>query len=248
MWPFRTRTAFTELGFSTDIHSHILPGVDDGFRTEDQSLAALRELNAMGVRRMILTPHIFPELYEANTPERIRGRFSGFSEKAAACGVECRIAGEHMVYPGIEPGFKSETAGEVLSLGGGHVLIEMSYAYESQNIREFIFHLNAAGFHPVLAHPERYLFYPEGSEDLDVLADMDTEFQLNILSLGGFYGRQAMEKAVYLLEKGAYSYLGTDLHSLSQINQLKSLRIEKKHLPAVEKLIAGNEALWNVTG
>ena len=63
MGPFRTRTAFTELGFSTDIHSHILPGVDDGFRTEDQSLAALRELNAMGVRRMILTPHIFPELY-----------------------------------------------------------------------------------------------------------------------------------------------------------------------------------------
>ena len=238
MWPFRTRTAFTELGFSTDIHSHILPGVDDGFRTEDQSLAALRELNAMGVRRMILTPHIFPELYEANTPERIRGRFSGFSEKAAACGVECRIAGEHMVYPTLI----AAAVGEHFGLT---VLIEMSYAYESQNIREFIFHLNAAGFHPVLAHPERYLFYPEGSEDLDVLADMDTEFQLNILSLGGFYGRQAMEKAVYLLEKGAYSYLGTDLHSLSQINQLKSLRIEKKHLPAVEKLIAGNEALWN---
>ena len=233
-----------EMDFITDIHSHILPGVDDGFRSGEKSRQALCILYEAGLRQAILTPHIYPELYPDNSPEKIRKVFSGFESEAASSGVSCRIAGEHMVYAGMESGFN---AGDdsILALPGRHILIEMSYAYESPNIREFIFHLNAIGLSPVLAHPERYGFYGLESEEIEVFKGMDTSLQLNILSLGGFYGPEAKDKAEYMLEHGMYDYLGTDLHSLSQIEQLNAVRIRKKHVPAIERLLDNNNRLWN---
>ena len=244
MWFFNRSVKFTELDFRTDIHSHILPGVDDGFRTEDRSARALELLHGMGLERSVLTPHIYPELYPGNTPVSVRLRLEEVSGLFSSTGVDCRAAGEHMVYAGVEDSFCRENAGEVLCLSGNFVLIEMSYAFESQNIREFIFRLNSMGYHPVLAHPERYSYYSGSLEEVTSIADMDTRLQLNILSLGGFYGNTAREKAEAILERGLYSYLGTDLHSLAQIDQLKSLKIKRKHIHAVERLLAGNDSLW----
>ena len=245
MWFFNKSVSFTELGFRTDIHSHILPGVDDGFRAEDRSVKALELLHGMGLERSILTPHIYPDLYPENTPASMRKRLEEVAGLFSATGVECRVAGEHMVYAGVEDAFSPADARDVLCLGGRYILIEMSYAYESQNIRDFIFRLNAAGFNPVLAHPERYSYYSRSLVEISSITDMDTCLQLNVLSLGGFYGATAREKAEAILEKGLYSYLGTDLHSISQIEQLKALKIKRKHVPAVERLLAGNDALWN---
>ena len=245
MWPFRTSVKFTDMDFRTDVHSHILPGVDDGFGSEKNSVKALQLLHEIGLEHSILTPHIYPELYPANNPSSIRNRFSEVSDMLVRTGVECRVAGEHMVYAGVDSGFSEENAGSALLLGGRHILIEMSYAYESRNIRDFVFHLNAVGLHPVLAHPERYSYYSASLTEIRSIADMDTQLQLNILSLGGFYGNSAREKAEAMLAAGLYSFLGTDLHSVSQIAQLSSLKIEKKHVPAVERLLENNDRLWN---
>ena len=245
MWPFTSSVDFIGMDFRTDVHSHILPGMDDGFRTEALSLQALDLLAQAGVRQVILTPHIYPELYPDNTPENIRHAAEAFNAAAARTGIICRTAGEHMVFPGIEAMFRKDAPGMVLSMPGSHVLIEMSYAYESPGIRDFIFHLNVSGYHPVLAHPERYTFYQDVTEEMETFISMDTALQLNVLSLGGFYGKTAKAKAEHMLEKGLYTYLGTDLHSLRQIDQLKSLRIKKNHVKAVERLLENNDALWN---
>ena len=93
MWFFNKSVSFTELGFRTDIHSHILPGVDDGFRAEDRSVKALELLHGMGLERSILTPHIYPDLYPENTPASMRKRLEEVAGLFSATGVECRVAG-----------------------------------------------------------------------------------------------------------------------------------------------------------
>lgn len=245
MWPFRTSVKFTDMDFRTDVHSHILPGVDDGFGSEKNSVKALQLLHEIGLEHSILTPHIYPELYPENTKDKILGRFDEVSSALSATGVSCRVAGEHMVYAGIDSSFQRGNTADSLQLGEGSLLIEMSYAYESQNIKDFVFHLNALGFQPVLAHPERYSYYSRSLVEIRTIVDIDTRLQLNILSLGGFYGNTAKEKAEAILERGLYTYVGTDLHSLAQIDQLKSMRIQRKHVAALEKLLENNEELWN---
>ena len=245
MWPFRTSISFVEMDFRTDVHSHVLPGVDDGFKSIDRSVEAQELLHGLGLEHQFLTPHIYPDLYPGNSPESVRAVFSKYRERLGATGVESRVAGEHMVYGDIDREFTEDSISRSLQLNQGYVLVEMSYAYESQNIRDFVFHLCNLGLHPVLAHPERYNYYSTELAELKSIADIDTVFQLNILSLGGFYGTMAKLKAERILEQGLYSFLGTDLHSVSQIAQLKSLKIRKKHVPAVEKLLENNDLLWS---
>ena len=138
MWPFRTSVKFTDMDFRTDVHSHILPGVDDGFGSEKNSVKALQLLHEIGLEHSILTPHIYPELYPENTKDKILGRFDEVSSALSATGVTCRVAGEHMVYAGIDSSFQRGNAADSLQLGEGSLLIEMSYAYESQNIKDFV--------------------------------------------------------------------------------------------------------------
>ena len=242
MWPFKTSVKFVEMDFRTDIHSHILPGVDDGFRSLDKSVEALSRLREMGMEHQFLTPHIYPELYPENTPEHIRSVFGACSDRLESSGVQCRAAGEHMVCEDMAEKFDPARA---LDLGQKHLLIEMSYAFESRNLKEFIFDLNSNGIRPVLAHPERYNYYSRSLVELKTISDLDTFLQLNILSLGGFYGNTAREKAELILEHGLYTFVGTDLHSLAQIEQLKSLKLKKKHVAAVETLLRNNDLLWS---
>lgn len=237
--------SLSDLPFETDMHSHVLPGVDDGFRTSEHSRKAVAQLASIGVRNMILTPHIYPELYPENNLDFITARFReeepGLQDASGL--INFKIAGEHMVYEGIEDTFSAP----MLLLPGKHILIEMSYAYESANIDEVIFKLMCLDFHPVLAHPERYIFYPADLKRICNLIDKGCELQLNLLSLGGFYGRGAFVKAGAILEKGLYSYVGTDLHSLAQIDMLRSLKFKKKHAAELERIMLGTTALFNST-
>lgn len=240
---FSKGPSLADLPFETDMHSHVLPGVDDGFKDIGHSCRAAAELAGLGVKNMILTPHIYPELYPENDCAFISGRFAGLQARLAeASGINFKIAGEHMVYEGIEDTF----SGDLLLLPGRHILIEMSYAYESSNIDEAIFRLNCMDFHPILAHPERYMFYSQDIARIRNLVDKGCGLQLNILSLGGFYGKGAAVKAAAILEKGLYSYIGTDLHSLAQTDMLKSMRFKKKHVSELERIMQNTTALFNL--
>lgn len=241
---FSKGPSLADLPFETDMHSHVLPGVDDGFKDIGHSCRAVAGLAGLGVKNMILTPHIYPELYPENDFGFIMERFAGVRGRLAeASGINFKIAGEHMVYEGIEDTF----TGNLLLLPGRHILIEMSYAYESSNIDETIFRLNCMDLHPVLAHPERYIFYSPDLRRIRELVDKGCELQLNILSLGGFYGKGAAVKSAAILEKGLYSYAGTDLHSLAQIDMLKSMRFKKRHVPELERIMRNTTVLFGLT-
>ena len=128
---FRRKTVkFKELPFRTDVHSHLLPGVDDGFKTGETSLSAIEIMRNAGVERIILTPHVFPELYPDNTPSFIRGRFASLAPEFEKTGMKFRIAGEHMIYEGFEEDAEKSRS-DLLVLPDNMILIEMSYVFES---------------------------------------------------------------------------------------------------------------------
>ena len=242
MWrPFRTSVRFVEMDFMTDIHSHILSGVDDGFQSEDRSFRALELLHGLGLRHALLTPHIYPELYPGNSYGTIVSKFGEVKDSLReASGINFLPGGEHMVYEGFEDTF----SGEMLLLPGKHILIEMSYAYESANLDETVFRLICMGYNPVLAHPERYLFYPSDLVRIREIVDKGCKLQLNLLSLGGFYGKGAAVKARAILERGLYSFAGTDLHSLAQIDMLRSMRFRRRHVPELERIMLNTTKLF----
>lgn len=201
-----------------DIHSHLLPGIDDGATDIIQSVAFIKELNELGFSKFLCTPHIFTELYP-NTPETIMPALMTVEAalKHANLNVEIDAAAEYMI---------DETFGvndNLLCLPGKHILIEMSYMSEMPNIEQVIFDLQIKGYNVILAHPERYNFYHRHHEKYQRLKDMNVLFQLNLLSVNGYYGKEAKRAANYLLKKKFYDFAATDLHHIRHLNELKTL-------------------------
>lgn len=216
MWPFRRRTDAAGLlgpGF-TDWHCHVLPGVDDGVRTMAEALEVLEEYGRRGVAEVWLTPHIMEDI--PNTTAALRERFSEL--QAAYSGpVRLHLASENMLDSLFEERLES---GDLLPLGpgGDHLLVETSYFSAPAGFHELLGRIRARGFHPVLAHPERYVYMEDG--DYRRLREEGVKFQLNLPSLTGHYGPLARKKAERLRKAGWYEFEGTDLHRITTLKGL----------------------------
>lgn len=225
MWPFSTKRSLEEAGILrgwTDWHSHILPGVDDGIRTQEQSLKVLAFYAEAGVTDVWLTPHVMEDI--PNTPAALKERFSVL-KSAYAGPVRLHLAAEHMLDNLFQERFE---AGELLPLGpeGKHLLVETSYFNPPMDLWDILERIRARGLQPVLAHPERYV-YMEG-KDYRRLKEMRVLFQLNLLSLAGLYGPGAARRAEILLEAGMYDLCGSDLHRLGAVREALAARVLKK--------------------
>lgn len=229
MWPFSAKQHLLELfkGF-TDYHSHLLPGVDDGVKTLDETLRILDRYDALGVKEVWLTPHIMEDI--PNTPQGLRTRFGELC--AAYKGtVKLHLAAEHMLDNLFD---QRLAANDVLPLGedGRQLLVETSYFNPPIDFHDTLLRIQSKGYTPVLAHPERYQYMSFG--DYDRLKSMGIKFQLNLFSLFGFYGSYAQQKARQLLNKGHYNLCGTDLHSEAHLytaNKFKLTESETEKLP-----------------
>ena len=189
-----------------EVHCHILPGVDDGFQQVEDSVEALRRLQAMGIERVQLTPHMNLDDFAGNTEEMLRERFEAFRMALPAdLTLRLSLGAEYMVNEQLD------LQRPFLCFAGRRVLIEMSYYYESRNIKDAIFELCLQDYHPVLAHPERYLWATQ--EDYRRWHAAGAAFQRNLASLEGFYGQAPAARAADLLSDGYYTFLGTDTHS-----------------------------------
>ncbi len=225
MWPFSSKKSLGESGFLgglTDWHSHILPGVDDGVKTMSESLAILEDYGREGISELWLTPHVMEDT--PNSPSDLR---NGFEElKAAYNGpVKLHLAAENM----LDNLFESRlSSGDLLPLGesGDHLLVETSYFTPPSDFDDKIRRVKSAGFFPVLAHPERYVYMP--MKKYDELIANNVRFQLNIYSLVGLYGEPARDKAEYLLRRGYYTLIGTDTHRRSQFEAALSPKMFPK--------------------
>jgi tyrosine-protein phosphatase YwqE len=232
-WPFRRRSSLLQSGLlqgMTDWHCHILPGVDDGVQTLDEALAVLAYYETLGIATVWLTPHIMEDM--PNKTADLRVRFEAL--KAAYHGsVVLHLASENMIDQLFDDRLK---AGDLLPLGtdGRQLLVETSYFNPPMQFHRRLEAVKDQGLIPVLAHPERYVYMD--MPDYEHLIQMGIRFQLNLVSLTGFYGRPAQKKAELLLRAGFYHLMGTDLHALSPHQRQFSAPLPRRLLPLLHSL------------
>ncbi len=240
MFGFRNKLPQDIFKGATDLHCHLLPGVDDGFSTVEKSLHALKKLEEHGIKKMVLTPHFMKD-YPDNNRTTITAKFEAYKEEAArVCGIELRIAGEYMMDARFLEHFKQGFL--TLDKQGTHVLCETSYLMCEQGVSEMLYEIMCSDYQPVIAHPERYEY--ANKDDYFKWVDKRFKFQLNILSLAGAYGSNAVAKSQYLLKEGLYDYVGSDMHGLSNYERfLPEIRLSNKNIERLEQLIENNKKL-----
>jgi len=221
-------------GLRCDMHSHLIPGIDDGSPDLETSLELIRGLVSLGYKKIITTPHINADAYP-NTPEIIRaGEALVTSElRRQNIDVEFHAAAEYLMDDGFtrtlaNGGPFAVDGGPFLTLKDNLILVELSFIVPAMNIKEIIFDLQLKGYQPVLAHPERYLYFGANKGWYDQLRDAGCLFQLNLLSFRGHYGKDAQHLAEYLVKKGYVELLGTDLHRAGHLEGLHSPRVAAK--------------------
>lgn len=206
---------------TTDIHSHLLPGIDDGVKTIEESLEVIKGLNNLGYNKLITTPHIMSDYYK-NTPEIIRSKLAEVKQAVESSGIHVEIEAAAEYY--LDESFYEMIINdkELLTFGDKYILFETSFTVEPLLLKEVIFKLSSAGYKPVFAHPERYLYLQENTQLLEDLIDQQLLFQLNLLSLTGYYSKPVQKMANNLLKRNAISFIGTDCHNMYHVNELKT--------------------------
>ncbi|MFR9546636.1 MAG: CpsB/CapC family capsule biosynthesis tyrosine phosphatase [Rikenellaceae bacterium] len=190
----------------TDYHSHILPGVDDGVHSIEESLVILDYYENLGVKKVILTPHIMEDMPQDISDLRLR--FETLKSEYNGT-VELSLAAEYMLDYSF---FSILDSGDMLTLWDNYLLVEMSYAQPVLNIFEYVELIIAKGYYVVLAHPERYLYL--NPDEYKQLRDIGVKFQLNFISLLGAYGSKVKKRAYKLLNSSMYDIMGSDIHKL----------------------------------
>jgi len=236
MWPlFRKKITIPSglSGLRCDMHSHLIPGIDDGSPDLETSIRLIRGLMDLGYKKIITTPHINADIFP-NTPAIIRAGEAEVSGELARQGitVEFGAAAEYLMDDRFVRMLEEDEP--LLTLQDKLVLVELSFAVPAINLKEILFQLQLKGYQPVLAHPERYLYFGANKGWYDQLRDAGCLFQLNLMSFGGFYGPESRQLVEYLVKKKYVDFLGTDLHHEKHLEVLsQSARIHR----AVEELM-----------
>ena len=219
---------------TTDIHSHFLPGIDDGVSSLEESVAVIREMQQLGYNRAITTPHVMGDFYP-NTPEIIHQKLEEVNNELQRQNIEFSLSAAAEYY--LDEFFmaKLEDPNEkLLTFGDNYLLFETSYMNEPRFLKEAIFALRAAGYKPVMAHPERYIYFYDNEALLQDLISREVFMQVNLLSIDGYYSVPAKKLAEKLIKQKQVSFLGTDCHNLKHLRHLKLARKRKMYAKALE--------------
>jgi len=220
-----------------DVHSHLVPNIDDGSKGLDDSVNMITKLYEMGYKKIITTPHIMSDAYR-NTPENILGGLepvkAALKEKDVP--VELSAAAEYYLDFDFERKLDNE---KLLTFGNNYLLFEVSYMNPPDNLYHAIFKMQTLGYKPVLAHPERYNFWHTDFEKYESFIDKGVLLQLNINSLSGYYSMATKKIAEQMIEKNMISLLGTDCHHTGHINLMKEVVYE----PHLQKLMESGKLL-----
>lgn len=221
-----------------DIHSHLLHGIDDGAKTFEDTLKLTKALQGFGTSQFITTPHIIQHVWN-NTADQIRTKEAAtvMELEKHQITIPFRAAAEYMLDDNFSQLFQSE---KLLTLKENYVLVEMSYINAPIQLYTFLFDLQVAGYIPVLAHPERYLFYHSHFEEYLKLKKAGCLFQLNLLSVVGYYGNEIAKIAEKLLQKSMYDFVGSDVHHANHIAAFDQNIKLKDPLP-LKEAIANNQ-------
>lgn len=221
-----------------DIHSHLLPGIDDGAKDMDHSIELIEKMISYGITKFITTPHVLGDVYPNSTAliqekaEEVRTEL----RKRGIEGISFRAAAEYMMDEQFVERLKQK---DLLTLKDNKILVEMSYFNAPYNLFDILFEIQLQGFKPVLAHPERYNFYHRDFQMYYKLKKAGCLFQLNLLSLTEQYGKGVQKTAQQLLKENLYDFVGTDTHHNNHLKLLQKIG-DKKTVKQIEHLIKNN--------
>lgn len=209
-----------------DIHSHLLPGIDDGSPDVETALSFIRYLHERGLKRFICTPHVIGDMFR-NDETSINNALNILQKRLEVelPDVVISAAAEYM----LDDYFMQllQSGKSLLTMGDGYLLTEFPYTVAPGNVNEMSFEIISAGYQPILAHPERYGYYHKNKRAFERLKELGFLFQMNLLSLTGYYGSRVKSTAKMLLKEGMVDFLGTDLH---HENHLATLTSAKSHI------------------
>jgi len=214
------RSSFDSLDFTilkTDMHSHLIPSIDDGSKSIEETIQLISELKNLGFSKIITTPHTMSDYYK-NTPEIINKGTDEVCEeiKKRDLQIEFNSASEYYV----DYDFRQKIGlSQFLTFGSKYLLIEFPFVDKPKDIDEIIFQLQLSGYNIVLAHPERYLYYT--NKDLKKFIAKGVLLQLNLLSITGYYSKKARKNAEKLINEDMVSFVGTDCHNMHHVIKLR---------------------------
>lgn len=220
----------------TDIHSHILYGLDDGAKSLSDTQELLQSLKSFGFEQFVATPHTTPLVWE-NTKEGIVNQYEKVKAELDLSGDVLRVASEYLMDDSFLKRLEQE---KLLTLKEQYVLVEMSYINPPIQLYEIIMQLLSQGYIPVLAHPERYNFYKNDYESFKKLKNAGCLFQMNLLSSVGYYGGDIAQIADYLLKEKMYDFVGSDVHHQRHI-QAFNAEVQLKQLEEFERIMENNK-------
>ena len=219
------------------MHSHILPGIDDGSPDVATSVELVKGLMELGVKRSVATPHVISDMYR-NTPETINAALGVLRKALLKEGIDYKVdaAAEYMMDAAF---FDMLDKGEpLLCIQDKIILTEFSWGSMPDNPKQMSFSIITSGYTPILAHPERYAYFHNNYRAYHLLKDLGFMLQVNILSLTGQYGAGVAKAAKYLIKNDLVSFVGTDMHHEKHLEGLKNGR------GVLEEVLEGKE--WNV--
>lgn len=221
-----------------DIHSHLLPGIDDGAKTFEDTLKLIQSLQDFGTSQIITTPHIIEHVWD-NSAEKINANKAEtvIQLEKNQITIPFRAAAEYLMNDHFIDLFQSN---KLLTLKKNYVLVEMSYINPPIQLYSILFDLQVAGYIPVLAHPERYVFYHNNFNEYLKLKQSGCLFQLNLLSIVGYYGEGITKIAEKLLQKGLYNFVGSDTHHIKHIAAFEQ-KVKLKDLLPLKEAINNNQ-------
>lgn len=224
-----------------DMHSHLIPAIDDGSKSMEQTLVMLAKFESMGFRKVITTPHIISDTYK-NTPEIILSGLNAVREAATNLGLTIEIEAAAEYYYDETLLQKLKDGEELLTFGDKMLLFEFSFHSEPVRTEELFFELKTRGYKPVLAHFERYLYFLGKPEIANSLRENGVLIQLNLNSLSGHYGPEIKKQAEALIDNGWVDFVGTDCHRIEHLMLLES-NLSNAYMHKLESLTLQNQFL-----
>ena len=217
-----------------DIHSHVLPGIDDGAKNVEESLLLISEMKKLGFSKLICTPHIYPGLYD-NDINSINNSFDLIKNS----NIRIEFSAEYLIGDYLINLIKSKN---ILTIKGKYILVEFSYLNKPVNYKNIIFELIHNGYIPVLAHPERYRFLHNDFSNYSELIRIGCKFQLNLFSTIGYYGDDVRKMSDKLLKNNMIEFVGSDIHSVKQISNFDKM-VQINNLRELSRIINNNKLL-----
>lgn len=215
MFNWFTKERSIQNPLQVDMHSHLLPGLDDGVQSFEESLEVIHKLRAFGYTKLITTPHIISDSYR-NSPETILPKLAELNSFLEAKQLNFKVEAAAEYY--LDDALMQKLAADepLLTFGKKYLLFETNFLNEPFFLKEFIFMATTKGYRLILAHPERFIYLHDNPSKVQDLLDRGVLFQVNLISLTGYYSKPAQKLAEKLISNKHVNFLGTDCHNLQQ--------------------------------